>query len=74
VGDIPAVVRDGISGLLVSPDAPNALAHAIVRLLTDPEMARRMGDAGARALAIGASWDDVAAQVSQALSTTRRTA
>ena len=47
VGDIPAVVRDGVSGLLVAPDAPDALANALVRLLTDPESARRMGDAGA---------------------------
>lgn len=71
VGDIPAVVQDGVSGLLVAPDAPDALAHAIVRLLTDPEMARRMGDAGARALATRASWGEVAARVSEALSVSR---
>jgi glycosyltransferase involved in cell wall biosynthesis len=71
VGDIPTVVQDGVSGLLVAPDAPDALADAIVRLLTDPESARRMGDAGARALVKGASWDEVAARVSEGLSTTR---
>lgn len=67
VGDIPAVVHDGISGLLVPPGHPDALAEAMVELLTHPETARRMGEAGAEALADGASWDDIAAKVSTGL-------
>jgi glycosyltransferase involved in cell wall biosynthesis len=72
VGDIPSVVRDGVSGLLVAPDHPDALADVLVRLLTDPESAREMGDAGARALATGASWDQVAARLVQGLDSLRR--
>jgi glycosyltransferase involved in cell wall biosynthesis len=64
VGDIPSVVSDGVSGLLVNPDDPGGLAHALIRLLTDSASARAMGDAGARALA---SWDMVAARLRQGL-------
>lgn len=67
VGDIPAVVRDGVSGLLVEPDDDEGLVAALVRLLTDPELARSMGDAGARDLAQEASWDEVAARVRDGL-------
>ncbi|WP_307789384.1 glycosyltransferase [Mycolicibacterium baixiangningiae] len=63
VGDIPAVVRDGVSGLLVDPSDSAALARALVTLLSDAELARRQGEAGARALAGEASWDHVATRV-----------
>jgi hypothetical protein len=36
------------TGLLVPPDDPEALAAAIVRLLQDPSLSRRLGDAGRR--------------------------
>jgi glycosyltransferase involved in cell wall biosynthesis len=40
------VVQDGVSGLVVPPSDPAALAGAIGRLLADPEMAQQMGQAG----------------------------
>ncbi|KAA0110875.1 glycosyltransferase [Mycolicibacterium sp. P1-5] len=67
VGDIPAVVRDEVSGLLVAPEDPAALAEAIIRLLTDAELAASMGKAGAESLIDGASWDEVADQFLRAL-------
>jgi glycosyltransferase involved in cell wall biosynthesis len=48
VGGIPEIVRDGETGLLVPPDDPDALARAMVRLLSDAELASRLADAGAR--------------------------
>jgi glycosyltransferase involved in cell wall biosynthesis len=45
VGTTEAVV-DGVTGLLVPPRDPAALARAISRLLEDPELARRLGAAG----------------------------
>lgn len=46
VGGIPEVVTDGVDGLLVPPGDPGALAAAATRLLTDPELRRRLGEAG----------------------------
>jgi glycosyltransferase involved in cell wall biosynthesis len=50
VGGIPEVVEDGITGLLVAPGEPAALASAMDVVLTDRDLARRMGaNAGRRA-------------------------
>lgn len=35
VGGLPEVVRDGVSGLLVPPNDPEALAHALIKILQD---------------------------------------
>lgn len=46
VGGIPVLVRDGENGLLVPREDVAALAAALRRLLSDPAMRKRMGDAG----------------------------
>jgi glycosyltransferase involved in cell wall biosynthesis len=46
VGAIPEVVADGETGLLVEPDDPGALAHAILRLAQEPGLAAAAGRAG----------------------------
>ncbi len=46
VGGIPEVVVDGVTGLLSPPNAPAPLADALARLLADPSLRRRLGDAG----------------------------
>jgi len=48
VGGLPEVVGDGETGLLVRPGDPQALAHAVLTLLRDPERAREMGQRGHR--------------------------
>ncbi len=40
------IITDGVNGLLVPPADPHALAEAIVKMLTNPEMARKMALAG----------------------------
>lgn len=40
------VVEEGLNGLLVPVQDAPALAHAIVRMLEDPAMRQRMGQAG----------------------------
>jgi glycosyltransferase involved in cell wall biosynthesis len=46
VGGVPDLVEDGVTGLLVEPQDPAALAAAIARLLRDPDESARMGEAG----------------------------
>jgi len=43
VGGAPGVIENGVSGLLVPPADPAALAEGMLRLLEDPEEAREMG-------------------------------
>jgi glycosyltransferase involved in cell wall biosynthesis len=40
------IITDGVNGLLVPPADPDALAEAIIKVLTNPEMARKMALAG----------------------------
>jgi glycogen synthase len=49
-GGIPEVVEDGVTGILVEPEAPQALAEAILRLVRSPELLHTMGLAGRRRL------------------------
>lgn len=46
VGAVGKVVRDGETGLLIEPGDQQALNQAIVRLLEDRSLARRLGEAG----------------------------
>ena len=46
VGGIPEMITDGVTGLLVPPHDPPALAAAIVRLLRDHPLADVIGRAG----------------------------
>jgi glycosyltransferase involved in cell wall biosynthesis len=46
VGGMPEVVIDSETGLLVPARDPEALAAAILRLVDDPELARRLGERG----------------------------
>lgn len=57
VGGIPYVVTDGETGLLVPPGDVAALAAACRRLLTDDELADRLGAAGRRHVERHYGWD-----------------
>jgi glycosyltransferase involved in cell wall biosynthesis len=46
VGGIPEMIEDGVTGLLVPPHDPEALAAAIIRLLRDHPLADTLGRAG----------------------------
>jgi glycosyltransferase involved in cell wall biosynthesis len=48
VGGTPELVVDGETGLLVPPGDAGALAAALGKVLRDPELARRLGEAGRR--------------------------
>jgi glycosyltransferase involved in cell wall biosynthesis len=61
-GAFPEVVADGLTGILVPPADPDALAEAIRTLLEDPELCRRMGEAGRRRVARRFTWAETARQ------------
>lgn len=46
VGEVPRVVMDAVTGYLVPPDAPAALADAMDQMLRQPEQGQRFGAAG----------------------------
>jgi len=46
LGGTPEQIADGVTGLLVPPNDPAAMAEAIARMLEDPQEAARMGAAG----------------------------
>jgi len=48
VAAIPEVLADGLSGILVEPANPAALAEAITQLLSDADLRARMGAEGRR--------------------------
>jgi len=45
VGGIPEAVSDGTTGLLCTPEDPESLARQIIRLLSEPELRKRMSRA-----------------------------
>jgi glycosyltransferase involved in cell wall biosynthesis len=45
VGGVPDLVEDGVSGFLIPPRDPSALAVALERLIVDPDSRSRMGRA-----------------------------
>ena len=48
IGGLKGIVADGETGLLVQPGDPAALRTGLHRLITDPDLRGRMGDAAAR--------------------------
>jgi glycosyltransferase EpsD len=47
----PEVIEDGRNGFLVDVDQPAALAARCVEILRDPELARRLAEAGRETIA-----------------------
>ena len=48
VEGVPELVENGQTGILVPPNQPQALAHAIAELLSDPQKSRQLGEAARR--------------------------
>ena len=64
---VAEIVEDGVTGTLVPPDDVEALAAALIHLLSDSERALRMGVAGKRRLEAQFTWALVAHRIGRAL-------
>ncbi len=74
VGQIPSIIEDGHTGLLVPPGEPGLLAAALRRLADDPDLRERLGNE-ARAVAVARfSWNGVLERITAALPTGRKVA
>ena len=60
VGGLCDTVVDGVTGLHVPPRDPGAVAGALKRVLDDPDLARRLGAAGAERARARYGWESVA--------------
>jgi glycosyltransferase involved in cell wall biosynthesis len=65
LGQISEVVQDGETGLLYQPGDDEALATACNRLLADPALGRRLGQAAARQVHQRYTWNHIAARVAE---------
>lgn len=59
VGQVPSIVDDGVTGLLVPPSDAHALAAAIDRLVADPSYAARLGQQGRTVMSEQHTWHRV---------------
>ena len=66
-GGVSDAVCDGETGLLVIPDAPEDIARALKRLLTDDGFARELGNKGRKWVETQMNWDCVAEQMHNAI-------
>ena len=65
VGGLADSVVDGVTGLLVPPRDPAAIADALATLLADETLRRRMGAAGRERVEARYAWERVAATTEQ---------
>jgi len=61
VGALPYRARDNVNGFLIEPSSPNSLANAMIRILDNPEQARKMGINGRNSICAW-TWKEVASK------------
>jgi starch synthase len=59
VGAIPEIVDEGKTGFIVPPKNPEALAEAIIKLLKNDDLRKRMGENAYKKLKTDLSWDKI---------------
>ena len=59
IGGMPEIVDHGVNGLIVEPANSQALAEAIIEILSEPSRARAMGEAGRKKVLECYSWEKI---------------
>jgi phosphatidylinositol alpha-1,6-mannosyltransferase len=65
-GTLDSVV-DGVTGLLVDPESVHEVAEGLLQILTDRELAARLGHAGRQRALTSLGWDEIGRQVEAVL-------
>ncbi len=73
-GALSEIIEDGVTGVLVPPADADALAQALRRLLADPELCHRMGQAGRERVLKNFTWRRTAERMAQVYEDVRREA
>lgn len=63
VGPVKEVLREGETGLLITPGSAAEMAQAIIRLVRDAELRRRLGSAGRAYVTANHTWHQNAVKV-----------
>ena len=74
VGQIPCILDDGRTGILVEPGEPAAIAEALTRLGEDPLLREGLGRSARDDAVTRFSWDGVLARITASLPPLRRVA
>ncbi len=69
---VPEIIDDGVTGRLVPPRDPGAVADALIELLGDPDRAAAMGAEALRRVREDASWAAVAAKMAPGIEAVAR--
>ncbi len=62
-GGISDAITDGETGLLVDPLSVNQITEALIKLLTNPESARKLGEKGREKVEKEFNWQEIAEKV-----------
>jgi glycosyltransferase involved in cell wall biosynthesis len=65
VGEIPEIVEDRVTGLLVKPKDPEGIYAALTELIDNPGLVREMGVAGRKRMIDKYGWEVVCRQVDE---------
>jgi glycosyltransferase involved in cell wall biosynthesis len=63
VGGLPDLIEDGASGLLVEPNCPEELGAAILQIINNPELAKKMGLRARELSETIYSWEPIAGNI-----------
>lgn len=66
-GGVPEAVIDGVSGLLVNPIDIDDIANALVKLLSNGDLAKRLGNQGRARVMRDFAWKGIAEQIQEIL-------